>query len=133
MAESNVRQLVRHHSSELRLIVRDFDRATVHKNISAGQCKGIDRFVVHAMKFEWILHAARGQLLRQTRPQLRQVSIDLRCVAKRQLLFRLRGGALAEIDVVLGGEPVPARLEWCPLRRCLRNLKESQDQEKTSR
>jgi len=83
MAESHVRQLMCHHSSELCLIVSGLDRAAVHKHKSAGQSKGIDGFVIHAMKFERVLYPTRGQLLRQTRANLCQVSIDLRCVAKR--------------------------------------------------
>ena len=116
MAESHVRQLMCHHSRELCLIVRGFDRAAVHKHKSAGQGKGVDGFVIHAMKFERVLYPTRGQLLRQTHANLCQVSIDLRCVAKRQLLFSIGGGSFAEVYVLLRGELVPARPELCPLR-----------------
>src|SRR5712692_1111131 len=132
MAESDVRQLMGHHSCELRLIVRGFDNAAVHKHISAGQRKGIDGFIVHAMKLEWILHATCGQLLRQTRAEFCQVGIHLRCVAKRQLLFSIGGGSLAESYVVLRREPVPARFELCPLRKCDRNQEKAQGKEKPS-
>jgi hypothetical protein len=69
------------------------------------------------MEFERILHATRGQLLGQTRTQLCQVSIDLRCIAKRQLLFGIGGGSLAETYIVLRGEPVPPRFELSSLCR----------------
>src|SRR6266849_4285908 len=133
MAESDVRQLVRHHSRELRLIVRGFDRAAVHKHVSSRQSKSIDGFVIHAVKFERILHAARGQLLRQPRAQFCQVSIDLRRVAKRQLLLSTRGSPLAKGYVILRRKPVPARFELSPLRRRVRNQKQGQAQKKTSR
>src|SRR5258708_34879375 len=121
-----------HHSSELRLIVRGFDNAAVHKHISAGQRKGIDGLIVHAMKFERIRHTTRGQLLIQTRAELCQVRIHPRCIAKRQLLLRIGGGSFAEGYVVLRRKPVPARLELCPLRKCARKREKAQGKEKPS-
>src|SRR6267154_1133241 len=115
MAESHVRQLMCHHSSELCLIVRGFNRAAVHKHKSAGQSKGVDGFVIHAMKFERVLHPTRGQFLRQTRANLCQVSIDLRSVAMRKLLFSLGGSSFAEAYILVRGELVPARPKLCPL------------------
>ena len=112
-----------HHARKLRLIVRGFDRSAIYKHISARQGKRIDGFVVHAMKFEGVLHSTRGQLLRQPRAQLCQVSIDSWGIAKRQLLFRIGGSSLAEGDVVLGRKLVPARFELRPLRRRTRNQK----------
>src|SRR5260370_29110502 len=122
-----------HHMSEVGLIVRGFDNAAVHKHISAGQRKGIDGLIVHAMKFERIRHTTRGQLLIQTRAELCQVRIHPRCIAKRQLLLRIGGGSFAEGYVVLRGEPVPARLELCPLRERARNQEKAQAQEKAGR
>src|SRR6266478_3744016 len=58
VAQRDVRQLMRHHCGELRFIIRGFDRAAVYEHISARQRKSIDGFVVHAMKFERILHTA---------------------------------------------------------------------------
>ncbi len=133
MPQSDVRQLMRHHCRELCFIVRGFDCAAVYEHISAGQRKSIDGFIVHAMKFEWILHAARGQLLRQARAQLCQVSIHLRRVAKRQLLFRIGGGSLAEGNVVLWRKPVPAWLKGSSLPRCAGNQKQRQAQKEPGR
>ena len=133
MAQSDVRQFMGHHSSELGLIVRSFDRATVYEYISSGQRKSIDGFIIHAMKFERILHAARGQLLRQTRTQLCQVSIDFRCVAKRQLLFRICGRSLAKGDVLLWRKLIPARFERSSLRRHAWNQKQRQAKEEHCR
>ena len=121
MAQGHMRQLVRDHSSELRLIVRCFDRSAVHKHVSAGQSKSIDGFVVHAMKFEGILHSTCRQLLRQPRAKLRQVGINPRCVARRQQLFSIRGCSLAEAYVVLRRKLVPTLFELRSLRRCVRN------------
>ena len=121
MAKRDVRQLVRHHACKLCLVVSGFDRSTVHKHVAAGQSKRVDGFVIHAMKFERILHSASRQLLRQARAQLCQVGIDFWRVAKRQLLFRIRRCSLAESYIVLGRKFVPACLELCPLRRSARN------------
>src|SRR6266852_8469399 len=128
MAESDVRQLVRQHTSELRLIVRGFDGAAVHKHISAEQSKSIDGLVIHAMKFEGVLYATRGQLLRQTRAQFRQVGIDPRCIAERQLLSGIRGSALAKSYVVLRRKLVPTLPEFRSLRQRARNQDEGQAQ-----
>src|SRR5258708_10596346 len=133
MAESDVRQFMGYHSSALRLIVRGCDNAAVHKHISAGQRKGIDGLIVHAMKFERIRHTTRGQLLIQPRAELCQVRIHPRCIAKRQLLLRIGGGSFAEGYVVLRRKPVPARFELCPVRGCNRNREEAQGQEKAGR
>ena len=83
VTQSDVRQFVRHYASKLRLIVSGLDRAAVHKHVSAGQGKRVDGLVIHAMKFERVLHSARWQLLRQARAQLCQVSIHFWRIARR--------------------------------------------------
>ena len=114
---------MREHARELRLRVRGFNRSAVHKHEASGQREGVDCLVVDAMELEGILHAAGRQLLRQTRTQLCQVSIHLRCVAKRQLLFRIGGRSLAKGDVLLWGELVPAWFKRGSLRGRVRHQK----------
>ena len=65
------------------------------------------------MKLEWILHSARGKLLRQARAELGQISINPGSIAERQLFLSICRGSFPEADVLLRSERVPS---WPKLR-----------------
>src|SRR5260370_22904531 len=133
MSESDVRQLVCHHCSELRLIVRSFDRAAIYEHITGGQRECIDGLVIHAMKFEWILHSASRQLLHQTGPKLCQISIHPWSIAERQLLLSVRGRPLAKAYIFLWRKLVPSWLERRALRTCIGSCNKKCEQQESRR
>jgi hypothetical protein len=47
VTQSNVRQLVRHHTSDLTLGLRGLDHSSVEEHRSARKSEGVDLFLVH--------------------------------------------------------------------------------------
>jgi hypothetical protein len=62
------------------------------------------------MKFERIGNTASGKFRRQPQPKLGQVGVHSRRIAKRHLFFGVERYFFAELNILLGGEHVPARL-----------------------
>src|SRR5437867_6102447 len=109
MPQNNVTDFVSHHTRDLRLIIRRFQRAPVDVNESAWQRERINRFVVDDLKLKRILLTARS-----VRSQLLAQSVDIRgrlpVVQYRQLALRLLRNLSAHFYVLFGRKKIPARL-----------------------
>ena len=104
--QRHVRNLVADHARQLRLIVGGLDQAAVHVHVSARKGKRVDVRHVHAFELVGILLA--GSKLRQTLPELVQVTVHLLVFQHGKLLFGLLRKLCAELDVVLRRKQVPA-------------------------
>ena len=107
VAQGYVRGFVRHHARQLGFIVSGFNHAAVDVNVPAGKRKSIDRAVVHGPvrigKF------VAGRIYRKPLSQAVQVVVNPGVVQHAHLALDLARRLLANFNILLRREHVPAR------------------------
>jgi hypothetical protein len=111
VAQGHVGELVSHDRGELGFVIGGFDGASIDENEPAGERKGVDGFVVDAVKFPWIFDAVGVEVIDQAHANFREVGVDFGIVAHGELLAGFAGDLAAEFDVLLSGEGIDAGLE----------------------
>jgi len=106
VAERDVGHLMGDDAGELSFVVGGGDEAGVDINGSAREREGIDVLVGDQAEGKREPAGMGGP--GETLADLAQVVSYLTVVDDGQLAFNLRGGFLAELDILLSGEEVPA-------------------------
>lgn len=103
VAKCYVGEFVSHDGSELTFGVGGFDHATIDEQETAEERKGVDAFVVNAMKFPRVIDAASVEMRDETLAELAEIGVYFGVVAQGKFLLNFEGGFAAELDVLLGG------------------------------
>ena len=118
----DVRDFVREHACELRLVLREQDETGVDADVAAGQRKGVDLRVGHREELEVLLGVVRRR--HEPVPELVQVVVDLRVLQIAALRADLADDRLADLAFLRGRErdlrrvaEIGQRWAGAPLRR----------------
>src|SRR5439155_11477380 len=131
MAQNHVRNLMSHHSGDLRFVVRCFNGAAIYVNRSAGKREGIDLFFVDDLEGKWklvLVGSSGDKLCTETGEVVRDVAIG----DEIELLLCVLGSLFSQLDVLRGAESIEAGLQPGPFSTNGHGYKNQRNDEETS-